>query len=167
MRKNGFKTLGLLFVAFALVFTASCVGQLMYDPAVKTSLSEEEARLVIEGGMEMFVNEDIYFDFNSATLSQEAKHTLLRKEYAMKIATKAVATIEGHCDERGTNEYNLALGQRRAESAKKYLVSLGIEESRLDIVSYGEEYPVDSGHNEAAWQKNRRAHFIEGLNQRR
>jgi peptidoglycan-associated lipoprotein len=160
MRKNGFKILALLFVAFVLVFTASCSSQFMYDPAVKTSLSEEEARLVAEGGSEMFTNEDIYFAFDSSTLSQEAKHTLLRKDYYMKNNMGDSVTIEGHCDERGTNEYNLALGERRAESAKKYLVNLGVDASRLETVSYGEERPVDTGHNEAAWQKNRRAHFV-------
>ena len=69
-------------------------------------------------------------------------------------------TIGGHCDERGTNEYNLALGERRAESAKNFLVSLGVNASRLKTISYGEEKPVDTGHDEAAWSKNRRAHFV-------
>ena len=68
-------------------------------------------------------------------------------------------TIEGHCDERGTNEYNLALGERRAASAKTFLMDLGIAGSRLNTISYGEERPVDPGHNEEAWAKNRRGHF--------
>ena len=72
---------------------------------------------------------------------------------------KRYVTIEGHCDERGTNEYNLALGERRAGSAKTFLMDLGIEGSRLDCISYGEERPVDPGHNEEAWAKNRRGHF--------
>jgi peptidoglycan-associated lipoprotein len=78
----------------------------------------------------------------------------------MKNNTFATVTIEGHCDERGTDEYNIALGERRANSAKRYLVNLGVDSSRLETVSYGEEKPVDSGHNEAAWKKNRRAHFV-------
>lgn len=161
MRKNGFKILAFLLLASTLVFMVSCAGQqFVYDPSVKTSLSDEEARLVAEGGSDMFTNEDIYFSFDSATLSQEAKHTLLRKEYYMKNSVSTSVKIEGYCDERGTDEYNLALGERRAESAKKYLVNLGIEDSRIDTVSYGEENPVDSGHNEAAWKKNRRAHFV-------
>ena len=69
-------------------------------------------------------------------------------------------TIEGHCDERGTAEYNLALGERRALSAKTYLVSLGIPAERVRTVSYGKEFPFDPGHNEEAWSKNRRAHFV-------
>ena len=68
--------------------------------------------------------------------------------------------IEGHCDERGTNAYNIALGERRAESAKAYLTDLGIDGLRLTTISYGEERPVDPGHNEEAWAKNRRAHFV-------
>ena len=68
--------------------------------------------------------------------------------------------IEGHCDERGTNEYNLALGERRANSAKDYIVNLGVEPARLKTVSYGEEKPFAQGHNEEAWAQNRRAHFV-------
>jgi peptidoglycan-associated lipoprotein len=72
---------------------------------------------------------------------------------------EATATIEGHCDERGTNEYNLALGDRRAESAKTFLMDLGVKGSKLSSISYGEERPVDPAHNEEAWAKNRRGHF--------
>jgi peptidoglycan-associated lipoprotein len=68
--------------------------------------------------------------------------------------------IEGHCDERGTSEYNLALGERRANSAKKYLISLGMPADRISTISYGKEKPLDPGHNEEAWSKNRRDHFI-------
>ena len=71
-----------------------------------------------------------------------------------------VITIEGHCDERGTAEYNLALGEKRALAAKTYLVSLGVPADRLRTVSYGKEFPVDPGHDESAWSKNRRAHFV-------
>ncbi|MCJ7772964.1 MAG: peptidoglycan-associated lipoprotein Pal [Desulfobacterales bacterium] len=160
MRKNGLKILMVLIAVSALMFTVSCMGKFAYDPSIKTSLSEEEARLVAEGGEAMFVNDDIFFAFDSSALSQEAKHTLLRKDYWMKNNTGPSVIIEGHCDERGTNEYNLALGERRALSAKNYLVNLGIDKSKLDTVSYGEERPVDSGSNEAAWQKNRRGHFV-------
>ena len=72
---------------------------------------------------------------------------------------EAMSTIEGHCDERGTSEYNLALGDRRATSAKNFLVDLGISASRLTTISYGEERPIDPGQNEDAWAKNRRCHF--------
>jgi peptidoglycan-associated lipoprotein len=72
----------------------------------------------------------------------------------------ATVTIEGHCDERGTNAYNMALGQRRADAAKDFLVNLGVDATRLTTISYGEEQPVDYGHNEEAWAKNRRDHFV-------
>jgi peptidoglycan-associated lipoprotein len=79
---------------------------------------------------------------------------LLKKYPVMKFQ------IEGHCDERGTGEYNLALGERRANSAKNYLVSLGISAARISTISYGKERPLDPGHNEEAWAKNRRDHFV-------
>ena len=78
----------------------------------------------------------------------------------MKKNPRWVVTIEGHCDERGTAEYNLALGERRANTARDYLVSLGIPAARVKTVSYGKEFPFDPAHNEGAWAKNRRAHFV-------
>jgi len=86
--------------------------------------------------------------------SLQANADLLRKYATWQI------TIEGHCDERGTAEYNLALGERRAITARDYLVSLGIPATRLKTVSYGKEFPFDPAHNETAWSKNRRAHFV-------
>ena len=103
----------------------------------------------------------VYFDFDSATLSQSSRDTLasnadvlLKKQPNLKIQ------IEGHCDERGSAEYNLALGERRAKSAMNYLVTLGVPASRLSTISYGKEKPADPGHDEAAWSKNRRAEFV-------
>jgi peptidoglycan-associated lipoprotein len=84
----------------------------------------------------------------------------MKKAAWLRANPNAAVTIEGHCDERGTNEYNLALGDRRADSAKSYLVDLGIAASRLTTVSYGEERPVCSQQNEECWSKNRRAHFV-------
>lgn len=103
----------------------------------------------------------IHFDFDSSVLSTQAKDYLdkiasfLMKNPSIKIE------IDGHTDERGTNEYNLALGQRRADSARKYLEDLGIAPKRIGTLSYGEEMPIDPGHNEEAWVKNRRSEFIE------
>lgn len=109
---------------------------------------------------DQFLNEHIYFAFDSDALSAEAQSTLARKaEYLQENASRSV-TIEGHCDERGTNEYNLALGDRRALSVKKYLENLGVSASRMTPVSYGEERPIDPGHSEEAWSQNRRAQFI-------
>jgi len=108
---------------------------------------------------EGFEMEDIYFEFDSAVLTDDVQG-ILRKKAAWLLDNQSEVLIEGHCDERGTPEYNLALGDRRATSAKSYLVSLGVEANRLAIISYGEEKPLDPGHNEEAWAKNRRAHFV-------
>lgn len=108
----------------------------------------------------VFVNEDIMFEFDSIRLSSEAQEILRKKAQWLKANPRETVTIEGHCDNRGTNEYNLALGDRRAHSAKIFLVDLGIEEERLEIISYGEERPLDSAETEEAWAKNRRAHFV-------
>jgi len=102
---------------------------------------------------------DVYFDFNRYNLSPETQKKL-EKTADWLIKSPAVRIlIEGHCDERGTQEYNLALGQRRAASVQKYLHSLGVNSTRIETVSYGEERPADPRHNEEAWAKNRRAHF--------
>ena len=107
-----------------------------------------------------FQSEHVYFAFDSSTLDDTAQMVLRAKADFMKKYPDATVTIEGHCDERGTNAYNLALGDRRAESAKAFLVDLGIDAGRMGTVSYGEEQPVDAGHDEEAWAKNRRAHFV-------
>jgi peptidoglycan-associated lipoprotein len=107
-----------------------------------------------------FENEDIYFDFDSVRLTPEAQERLTRKAQWLRANLAATVTIEGHCDNRGTNEYNLALGEGRAQSAKQYLVDLGIDPSRLNTISYGEERPLESAQTEGAWAKNRRAHFV-------
>ncbi|MFH0729471.1 MAG: peptidoglycan-associated lipoprotein Pal [Pseudomonadota bacterium] len=107
-----------------------------------------------------FLNDDVYFDFDSATLTAQAQDVLNQKHQWLLSNSAGQVTIEGHCDERGSNAYNLALGDRRAQSAKSFLAQSGIPESRLSTVSFGEEKPVDPGHTEAAWAKNRRAHFV-------
>ena len=102
----------------------------------------------------------IYFGFDDYTLTSEAQSTLTAMAEGMKATKSAVIQIEGHCDERGTVEYNLALGERRAQSVKNFLTQLGVEAARLSTISYGEEKPVVQGHAEDAWAKNRRAEFI-------
>jgi peptidoglycan-associated lipoprotein len=116
---------------------------------------QEKARL-----REEFQGKKIYFAFDSAVLTEESQATLKEKNDYLAANSNCKVTIEGHCDERGSVEYNLALGQRRADSAKKYLVMLGISAERLHTVSYGKERPVDPGHNEEAWAKNRRDEFV-------
>ena len=107
-----------------------------------------------------FLNENVYFDFDDASLDYQAQELLKQKAMWLRDNPGANVVIEGHCDERGTNAYNLALGERRADSAKTFLVNLGIAGTRLTTISYGEEKPVDMGHNEEAWAKNRRAAFV-------
>ena len=103
---------------------------------------------------------DIFFDFDSSALSTEAQEQLKQNAvWIQKNASQSV-TIEGHCDERGTDEYNIALGERRATSAKQFLTTLGVSDAKVSTVSYGEEKPFDPGHNEEAWSKNRRGHFV-------
>ena len=99
------------------------------------------------------------FAFDSSTLDSSARATLDEVAALLSKNGSWIVTLEGHCDERGTEEYNLGLGQRRAESAKRYLLQKGISSSRIDTVSFGEAYPVDARSNEAAWAKNRRVHF--------
>lgn len=102
----------------------------------------------------------IFFSLDSDELDDEDKKTLAANAEVLKTYSTWVITVEGHCDERGTAEYNLALGDRRAQAARAYLVSLGIAADRMRIVSYGKEFPFDPGHDEAAWAKNRRAQFV-------
>jgi peptidoglycan-associated lipoprotein len=126
------------------------------EDVLQTANLDELNRLVANQGL----IKPVFFAFDSAELSPEAVATLkanadvLRKYAAWKI------TLEGHCDERGTAEYNLALGERRAVAAKTYLVTLGIAADRIQTVSYGKEFPFDPGHTEEAWARNRRAQFV-------
>ena len=101
---------------------------------------------------------DINFDFDKYDI-RSGDADLLKKNYEWFKANPGRVRIEGNCDERGTVEYNLVLGQKRADAAKKFLTDLGVDGSRLDTISYGKEKPMDPGHNEAAWAKNRRDHF--------
>ncbi len=101
-----------------------------------------------------------FFEYDSADLTPEARAVLDANAGVLKKYPAWTVTIEGHCDERGTAEYNLALGERRAVAAQSYLLSLGIPVGRLRTVSYGKEFPFDPGHDEAAYAKNRRAHFV-------
>lgn len=103
--------------------------------------------------------EDVFFAYDDHSLTAEARSILSGDASYLKEMSSIKVTIEGHCDERGTTEYNLALGQRRADSARNYLVELGIDGSRLATISYGEERPFEAGHDESAWAMNRRAHF--------
>jgi peptidoglycan-associated lipoprotein len=102
----------------------------------------------------------VFFDLDSSDLTPEGQKILDANAAVLKQNASWTITIEGHCDERGTAEYNLALGERRALSARTYMISLGLPADRLRTVSYGKEFPFDPGHDEAAYAKNRRAHFV-------
>jgi len=161
-----------LSVIFLVSFSACSKKKAADSPAVDVEAGSEEAApqgeviesgadrgSVEEGEIKMPVVEDVFFEYDSAALSGTAKRTLEKNADQLKDANADV-TIEGHCDERGTIAYNLALGERRAKAAKDYLVSLGVPGNRLKIISYGKERPFDPGHTESAWSKNRRAHFV-------
>lgn len=121
------------------------------DDIVEPTIAELNARGVLK---------TVYFDYDSDELSPEARATLKQNADWIKEHAQYRIVIEGHCDERGTIEYNLALGQRRAETVRDYLASLGVNSSRLRNLSYGEERPAVPGNGEAAWAKNRRAAFV-------
>jgi peptidoglycan-associated lipoprotein len=116
---------------------------------------------VASGEIDMSMISDVFFDYDSYALSSEAKGTLEANARELKRASQGSVTIEGHCDERGTKAYNLALGEKRANAAKDFLVALGVDGGRINTVSYGKERPFDQGHDESAWAKNRRAHFVK------
>jgi len=120
------------------------------------SLAEQEVPIKEQARAAL---KDINFEFDSSDLDDLAKQILVDNAKFLKDHPDLKIQIEGHCDERGSEEYNLALGERRAKAVRDYLVSLGIGPARLSIISYGETIPLDSGHSESAWAKNRRAHF--------
>ena len=107
----------------------------------------------------LFESEPIYFDFDESDLKPAARAILTKKAAWLRVNLQYSVRIEGYCDERGTSEYNLALGERRADVAKRFLIALGISEKRLSTISFGEEKPADPRHTEEAWAKNRRDEF--------
>ncbi|MGV8073600.1 MAG: peptidoglycan-associated lipoprotein Pal [Syntrophobacteraceae bacterium] len=123
-------------------------------------LNTEAERREFMDKAQSFENEDVYFDYDAYVLSAPAKKILDDKLAFLKRYPKVKVTIEGHCDERGTSEYNLALGERRANTALQYLINGGASQQYLGTVSYGKERPLATGHDEASWAKNRRDHFV-------
>ena len=120
------------------------------EPPQKTVPAETAEKVALE---------TIHFDFDKSDLREQDRTILSGNAGIITDKLKGSVQIEGHCDERGSAEYNLALGERRARSAMKYLVTVGVPEDRLSIISYGKEKPIDPGHDEEAWAKNRRAQF--------
>jgi peptidoglycan-associated lipoprotein len=165
------KLLALLLVALLVFAVGACskkqTTKVETEPAAE--VTETAAPAVEEvtetaqpetPAVKMPVLSDVYFEFDKSRITEEAKQTLAENARQLNDAGSMAVTIEGHCDERGTNAYNLALGEKRANAAKEYLVSLGVGAGRITTISYGEEKPFDAGHDEQAWSKNRRAHFV-------
>lgn len=120
---------------------------------------EVERAQRLRAEMLAFESEHIYFDYDRSEVKPEAQEILKKKAEWLKKNSQFQVKIEGHCDERGTNEYNLALGDRRAQAAAKFLGALGIATNKISTISFGEERPADPGHDEKAWAKNRRDEF--------
>ncbi len=170
MHKKIWIVLALMLVIPGLMFTVSCQKKVVAEtpePAPEAAPAPEvtkeapaPAPAPAYKAPDVVMQEDIYFEFDKSSLTPAAQDNLLRKAEWLRNNPDVTATIEGHCDERGTNEYNLALGDRRAESAKAFLVDLGIDASRLTTISYGEERPVCTEQTEECWAKNRRDHFV-------
>jgi peptidoglycan-associated lipoprotein len=129
-------------------------------PAPPPKPPEAPSEAEKEAAMAAFENVDVQFAFDSYALSDRSKGILREKADFLQTNREIRVLIEGHCDERGTEQYNLALGDRRANSARQFLMGLGVDGERMRTVSYGEERPLDPGHNEGAWARNRRAHFV-------
>ena len=131
-------------------------------PVVPVELSPEEEfarRSLEELNREVPLN-PVFFALDNSELDEAARRTVEANAELLRRFPNWVVTIEGHCDERGTAEYNLGLGERRALAAQRYLIELGLDQRRLQTVSYGKEFPFDPGHDDAAWAANRRAHFV-------
>jgi len=162
-----------LFVSFTLVSAMILVAGCGKKPKPTTEVVKEPASQeaqpsqppeqpkppAVEAAAEVTLD-DVFFDFDKYNLREDARQTMERNAGVLSKNAGARALLEGHCDERGTVEYNLALGDRRAQSVKNYLAQFGIDNSRLLTISYGEERPFAAGHDEAAWAQNRRVHFV-------
>jgi peptidoglycan-associated lipoprotein len=177
--KQGYARLVLLLVLVAAVAVMlGCGGKKVrpleedeaaMEAARRRAAEEEEARRAreaeeaikpIEPAEEEIGFGKIYFDYDKYNLTGKAISTLSENAEILMNNPQLEITIQGHCDERGTDEYNLALGEKRAQAARDFLVNFGIAKSRISVISYGEERPVDPGHDEEAWAKNRRAEFV-------
>lgn len=163
MMKKKITTMGILLVAFfGLALFSGCAekkavvakGTAQEQPSTAQAAATPPAAAVQEA------LKDINFDYDKSNISPEARIIMKTNADILLKNRNFNIIVEGHCDERGTSEYNMALGERRAQEAKKYLINLGVDEARMKTISYGEERPLDSKSNEEAWAKNRRAHFL-------
>jgi len=134
--------------------------EVMKKPAEIKEAAVRPAEVPKEAVPKVSPLQDVFFDTDLALLREDAKKALQANADWLKANPKATITIEGHADERASNEYNLALGERRAKATRDYLASLGVSADRMKTISYGEEKPFVLGHDESAWKWNRRAHFV-------
>ena len=175
MQRSWAKVILIFFVGLAFV-TVGCAKKNIVEktetkppqPAAQTApapappqmKSEAASMAGLSAMIKEFEDRDIHFDFDKYDLRPEDIKILDEKASFLKAHPDLNIRIEGNCDERGTIEYNLALGDRRAKAAQKYLYDVGIDKGRITTISYGKERPLDPGHNEEAWAKNRRDHFV-------
>lgn len=167
MKKKMWIVLAMVFIIPGLMFSVSCQKKVVAEetavpepqPEAQPAV-EEKAEAPAPEGLPDYMRENIYFAFDKSILTAASQANLTQKADWLRQNSDVTLTIEGHCDERGTNEYNLALGDRRAESAKAFLVDLGIAASRITTISYGEERAVCTEKTEECWAKNRRDQFI-------
>ena len=165
MQKKTWLIIALLLVIPGLLFTVGCqkkaVSQAKAPAPAPAPEPEAAPAPAPKPPAEWNISQNnIYFEFDKSRLTPMAQDTLMRHAAWLRENPDVTVTIEGHADERGTNEYNLALGDRRADSAKDFLVDLGIPASRLTTISYGEERPLCMDQTEECWAKNRRGHFV-------
>jgi peptidoglycan-associated lipoprotein len=156
--KSPYAGLRLAAVAAAILMVAAC-SSTSENAGASTTPSSSQSSVVPGTQQDLVTNvgDRVFFDFDKSVLKDEGKATLQRQAAWMKLYPNLTFTLEGHADERGTREYNLALGGRRAAAAKDYLVSLGVDAARINTVSYGKERPVCLESNENCWSQNRRA----------
>ncbi len=154
-------TYGMLAMVALCLMSSGCARPVVRPGGPPTSMPPPVAGPVSEQELQMVQAslKVVYFDYDRYALTPEAQAALQYNAEVLRRAPHLAIVAEGHCDERGTSEYNLALGERRARSAVEYLAGLGVVPNRLSTVSYGSELPVDPGHNEAAWTKNRRVYL--------
>ena len=166
MKRGSIARFAMIVVLIGMLGLVGCASKQQQAPAPDTgsewSEAPEKQETVSETASVTKVElETIYFDFDRFDIRADARPVLRGNAAAISDASGKV-TIEGHCDERGSAEYNLALGERRANAVKRYLVDLGVSSSKLRTVSFGEERPAVQGHDESAWRYNRRADFASG-----
>ena len=178
MRRSKWLVIALLMILPVVFFSVSCakeVTQAQPTQAADPEASDMSAQTTEENQQAetpqaasntgetdnmAFMAEKVYFEFDSALLTEQARRILSSKADFLRTHSDLTVIVEGHCDDRGTGAYNIALGQRRAESVKTFLVDLGIRNDRLNTISYGEERPTVLGSNESAWAQNRRSQFV-------